>query len=467
MSSSYCSRLALLAVLAPAVPLSAAVRPLPVQAAPSTTESFTVFIRSVPVGSEQIAVARSADGWVITSSGRIGAPLDIVTRRLQVRYDAEWKPIELRVDATIKGQPLSLHTTVNGVTATTDIVTADRPSQKTDTIAADAILLPSPFFGPYAALAARLQAAAEGSTVGAYAVPQTSFTIRVGESSSEQIQAARELIEARRTHVTFETPGVPIDADIWVDTAGRLLKMSVPAQALDFVREDLASVAARRVIISRPNDELVRIAANGFSLAGTISKPEDASSRPLPAVVLLGGSGPTDRDETLFGIPILGQLAGALANAGFLVLRFDKRGVGQSGGRLDAASIADFAEDARTAVRYVADRKDVDPRRIALVGHSEGGVVALLVAASEKRVAAVGLLATNGIAGADLVLAQQRHALDRTKLSDAERKPGSNCRSVSTKRSSRAKAGRIFRQTCAARPTTPSSRACSRSTRPR
>jgi hypothetical protein len=211
-----------------------------------------------------------------------------------------------------------------------------------------------------------------------------------------------------------------MEAEIWADTTGRLLRFSVPAQALEVVREDIASVAARRVTVSRPNDEPIKIAAAGFSLAGTISKPA-ASGQPLPSVILLGGSGPTDRDETLFGIPILGQLAGVLADAGFLVLRYDKRGVGQSGGRLDSASFADLAEDARLAVRYLADRKDVDPKRIALAGHSEGGAVAMLTAARERGVAALVLISTNAVTGADLILAQQKHALDRTKLSDTEK----------------------------------------------
>ena len=86
----------------------------------------------------------------------------------------------------------------------------------------------------------------------------------------------------------------------------------------------------------------------------------------LPAVLLVGGSGPTDRDELVFGIPIFGQLADAFADAGFIVLRYDKRGVGQSGGRDEAATLADYAEDVRAAVRFLSQRKDVDPKRIAV-----------------------------------------------------------------------------------------------------
>jgi len=81
--------------------------------------------------------------------------------------------------------------------------------------------------------------------------------------------------------------------------------------------------------------------------------------------VLVAGSGAQDRDETVFNIPIFGQLAGALADAGFLVVRYDKRGVGQSGGRGESATLADYAEDVRAVVKYLSERKDVDKKHIA------------------------------------------------------------------------------------------------------
>src|SRR5262249_38061839 len=190
------------------------------------------------------------------------------------------------------------------------------------------------------------------------------------------------------------------NAEIWTDEGGRLLRLSIPAQSLDIAREDIASVAARRVTSSRPNDEQVRIPANGFALAGTLSRPETAASKPLPAIVLVGGSGLTDRDELAFGIPIFGQLASDLADAGYLVLRFDKRGIGQSGGRSETAGFADYAEDVRAAVKFLDERKDV-ARHVAVVGHSEGGSVAMLAGAKDKRISALVLVDAMGVTGAE------------------------------------------------------------------
>jgi pimeloyl-ACP methyl ester carboxylesterase len=214
--------------------------------------------------------------------------------------------------------------------------------------------------------------------------------------------------------------GASLDVEVWGDEAGHLLRLSVPAQNLEVVREDLASVAARRVAISRPNDEQVRVPANGFNLAGTLSKPEGAT-RPLPAVILVAGSGPQDRDETVFGIPIFGQLAGRIADSGFLVLRYDKRGVGQSGGRVESATMTDYADDLRAAVKFLNERRDFNRRSLAVVGHSEGGSVGMLAASREKKITALALIATIGVTGAELNLAQVTRALDRAQRPEPER----------------------------------------------
>lgn len=395
----------------------------PASAAGAGEATFRVFARGAVIGTEQSAVTRDAAGWTITSSGRLNAPLNIVNRRLQIRYDPDWKPLEMTLDATDRGQARTVHTTISGNTATSQVGIARQSRVITATTSAE-ILFPSPFFAPFEALAARLRTAAPGSTIPAFAPPQTDLTIRVGDSVSERIQTPKEMIEAKRTHVTITPEGVvsaPTEADIWADPDGRLLRVSVPAQGLDVVREDVASVATRRVPISRPNDEQVRIPGNGFVLAGTLSKPVTAGATRLPAVVLVGGSGPADRDELAFGIPIFGQLADAIADAGFVVLRYDKRGVGMSGGRDEAATLADYADDARAAVKFLSERRDVDPKRIATVGHGEGGIVTMLAAARDRRIAALVLVATPGVTGAELNLEQVKHALDRTNRSAADK----------------------------------------------
>jgi pimeloyl-ACP methyl ester carboxylesterase len=417
---SICATVAAAALTVPASAAAQVVMPQPLPDMVGTT--FSIFLRGAPIGTEQIAVNRVASGWTIVSSGRLAAPLDAVARRLQVRYTADWKPIEFTLDGLVRGQAQTIRTVVEGTSAKNDVTVAGQTTQKVDTIDPNALLLlPTNFFGPYEAVAARLKTAPAGSEIPVYLVPQGSITIAVGESSAEQIQTAGRLVSAQRTRLALVLPGGRLDADLWTDDTGRMIRFSVPQQSLEVVREDIAAVSSRSVAISRPNDAQLNIPSNGFSLAGTLSRPAQSTAARLPAVVLVAGSGPTDRDSLLFGIPILGQIAGALADAGDMVVRYDKRGIGQSGGRAEAATLGDYADDVRAAVKLLADRKDVDPKRIAVIGHSEGGLVALMAAAKDKRIAAVGLVATPGMTGADIVLAQQKRLLDRSKMTAEEK----------------------------------------------
>jgi len=423
MLSSHSIRAALAAAVL-ALPLSATAQqpapPPPLQEAGAA--NFSIFFRGLPIGTEQIAVSRTSSGWNIAGTGRLGAPIDAVARRLQVRYTQDWKPLEFTLDSTVRGQVQAIHTVVESTAAKSDITIAGQTTQKTDTIDADALLLlPTNFFAPYEALAVRLKTATVGSNIPVYIEPQSSIVISVGQSATEQIQTSGRLVVARRTHVALVLPGGRLEADLWTDETGRMIRFSVPLQSIEVVREDIAAVSSRSVTISRPNDQQLSIPSNGFSLAGTLSRPATASTPRLPAVVLVGSSGPTDRDGLVAGIPILGQIADALANAGYIVVRYDKRGIGQSGGRAESATLSDYADDVRATVKVLADRKDVDPNRIAVVGHSEGGLVALMAAAKDKRITSVGLLATPGTTYAEVALAQQKRALDRLTLTPEER----------------------------------------------
>lgn len=161
--------------------------------------------------------------------------------------------------------------------------------------------------------------------------------------------------------------------------------------------------------------ETVRVPCpGGFQLAGTLTKPLHASG-PLPCVLTLSGSGLQDRDESLpivSGYRPFRQVAEALAARGIATLRLDDRGFGQSGGDPTRATTADFADDARAALAWLRGRSDIDGAKLALVGHSEGAMIAPMVAAAnEKGLAAIVLLAGPSRTGRRVIEYQMRQAL--------------------------------------------------------
>lgn len=221
----------------------------------------------------------------------------------------------------------------------------------------------------------------------------------------------------------------------WVDNRGRMATLAFPLQNFAAVREEYSGfVSSFKAILSASvkepsidyaapagapfTAEEVTVEAKGFTLAGTLLLPKSAN-RLLPAVITITGSGQQTRDEYL-AIPGLEkyrpfrQIAEALAGRGIAVLRVDDRGVGGSTGRdtLKTSTSADFADDVRAQIDYLRGRREIDPRRIALVGHSEGGMIAPMVAATDPRLAAIVLMAGSGQRGDEIIAYQVNQGLE-------------------------------------------------------
>ena len=155
----------------------------------------------------------------------------------------------------------------------------------------------------------------------------------------------------------------------------------------------------------------------GITLAGTLTLPREKG--PFPAVVLITGSGPQDRNETIMGHKPFLVISDYLTRRGIAVLRFDDRGIAESGGDFASATTADFATDVEAAVRYLHTRTEIRPGRIGLVGHSEGGLIAAMVAASDKKIDFIVMLAGPGLTGEQVLLTQQE-AITRAAGEPAE-----------------------------------------------
>ncbi len=148
-----------------------------------------------------------------------------------------------------------------------------------------------------------------------------------------------------------------------------------------------------------------------LKFAGTLTVPREAER--VPAVVLISGSGPQDRDETIAEHRPFAVLADHLTRAGVAVLRFDDRGVGGSEGDFSEATTLDFASDVQAAVDFLRGQSEIDAHRIALCGHSEGGLVAPLVAVDDPQLACIVLMAGSGVNGAAILASQTRLILEQ------------------------------------------------------
>ena len=150
--------------------------------------------------------------------------------------------------------------------------------------------------------------------------------------------------------------------------------------------------------------EEVAFANEGIVLTGYLTLPD--GNGPHPAVALISGSGAQDRDSNLFGFKTFAVIADRLARQGIAVLRFDDRGVGGSSGDSLQATIQDRAQDVRAAVELLLSRDDIDPELIGLMGHSEGVMIAPLVASRDDGISFVVLAAAPAVAGDAILRAQ-------------------------------------------------------------
>jgi fermentation-respiration switch protein FrsA (DUF1100 family) len=198
--------------------------------------------------------------------------------------------------------------------------------------------------------------------------------------------------------------GVDLRAAVGAD--GRLLGATVPSQGVRFVRVEGTTPVSTDV---RPPDysappgapytaeDLTFLTPAGLTLAGTLTLPKErgADGR-VPAVVLITGSGPQNRDEELPGIRgyrFFRQIADTLSRRGIAVLRLDDRGVGGSQAGPGSPTTGDFADDIRAALAYLRRRPEIRGDRLGLIGHSEGAIIAPMVARDDPRLRAIALLA--------------------------------------------------------------------------
>jgi pimeloyl-ACP methyl ester carboxylesterase len=217
------------------------------------------------------------------------------------------------------------------------------------------------------------------------------------------------------TAVRFGVPAVAGTYEGTLGDDGKLVGQWSQAGAqfpLTLERVSEAPVIARpqepqpAVSLYRSENVTFQNAGAGISFGGTLTAPNEGG--PFAAVILISGSGPQDRNETIFGHRPFLVLSDHLTKQGIAVLRVDDRGVGMSQGNLSQATSRDLADDVLAGIAFLKSRPEIDPARIGLLGHSEGALIAPMVAAESPDVAFIVLLAPPGLPGEQVLYDQAR-----------------------------------------------------------
>jgi dienelactone hydrolase len=280
---------------------------------------------------------------------------------------------------------------------------------------------------------------AKGSVQEIILFPSAHATLEFVKSDDQPLPAGAKAPAPKLNRYELQLGALTIF--IWTDAGGKVMLVANPTQKFAAIRKEFLPYAdALQSLVAPPKldysapagasftAEEVTVQAKGHTLAGTLLLPKNAKGK-VPAVITITGSGQQTRDEPL-PFPNLAkylpfrQIAEALAARGIAVLRVDDRGVGGSTGQegLQDSTTFDFADDTRAQVAYLRTRPEIDPDRIALAGHSEGGVIAPMVAADDPKIAAIVCLAGTGQRGDVVLLYQFNRPFDAdTTMSEADR----------------------------------------------
>ena len=392
--------------------------------------TFLFTLESKAIGHETFEIVCKPEGYSASGHTELKLPGGSMDLKTTLESEKSGLPILSTAKGTVNNAPFDQEIRVKERVA---VLTIAGKSQELP-FPKGTMLLGSNIFYTFQFLMGRYETA-KGGVQQIAAFPNINARIeRVGRDEAQAVGIAAG--SAQKTAFDRYTVTAGLSSFVaWVDMRGRLALLALPAQKFVVVLEeykdyaqafDAAFASTKEVEPDNGSSpeapftaEEVTVQAKGFTLAGTLLVPK-SGTRPFPVVITITGSGQQTRDEAL---PIPGlekyrpfrQIAETLAARGIAVLRVDDRGVGKSTGRdtLKNATSLDFADDVRAQVAYLRKRREIDPDRIALVGHSEGGIIAPIVACTDSHIAAIVLMAGTAKPGTAVLADQMNDVLVR------------------------------------------------------
>lgn len=361
---------------------------------------FLFTLGSTPAGSESYRLERLPSGNL-----RLSGDVDLRVQTVHIVQS-----VEVETDERLAFHRAHVHAVVNDDTSDVSLVREGDVAVQTQTQGDSTVTTRIPTPGGSVLLSnnvihhiaqfAWLFDGGVGESREFVAFPRIPVTVEL--QASDSVSRDGEWLAFRRFYLNIANR---LGAYVWLANDGTALKVSVPLQAFEAVSEAHQEWAPLLSLAARPSNESatpayeeeeVRFESDSLTLAGTLTLPR--GDGPWPAAVLITGSGAQDRNEDTPGpgglkLGIFRAIADTLTRRGVAVLRYDDRGVGGSGGSLATAGLSDLVADVRAAVRYLRARPEIDSARIALIGHSEGGIIAPMVAAEDSTLGGIVLMA--------------------------------------------------------------------------
>jgi pimeloyl-ACP methyl ester carboxylesterase len=363
---------------------------------------FHVLRAGQPFGIDEYSICEQPNDELMFA-GHVA--LDIpggLRQQLTLTTDQRYYPHKLRVHSNIQDRSSDATVTFWGERATFETITENKHSTKTLTVKEDSVVLWNNVFHHFIPLLRRYDFARNGAQeFPLFPIGRVILDLKVSYS----IVIDNQPKEIKHIFINVnDSQGVNI---YMLDN--QIVRIEIPSQtivaALNNSAKEVLEFFARSIsgpIVTQLSlnvkSEQVNFSSGDIQIAGTLTIPLDVKAR-LPAALLITGSGRLDRNGNAsepdgFQFGIYKAIAEWLSSSGLAVLRYDKRGTGQSSGDFDTSGISELKEDAIAALGFLRSHTLLDSSRICLIGHSEGGIIASLVAETDSRLKAIALLAT-------------------------------------------------------------------------
>jgi alpha-beta hydrolase superfamily lysophospholipase len=348
---------------------------------------YTMFLGKDKVGSEHYTL--HADNAITTKS-----EMAVMGKHFEfdvtLQYEGN-RPVKYQLDQS----GVAVVAEFQGDTVT---ITGPGRSQKLG-IVEGIIVLENNIFEHYYVLLQRYDMAKGGKQTFPILVPTAMVAIEVTAEYKGAIEQMvnQQLVKMKQFQIALT--GMLV-INIMTDENLHILKLAVPLQNVEVIREGYDGLRQPPNIPDINSDkfesaDVTVSSTDSVMLSGTLTIPKD-NKKKHSAVIMITGSGPQDREENtppVLNLYIFRYIANDLASHGIAVLRCDDRGVGKSTGDFRKATLKDFVNDAKSQVAFLRTRKDIDGKRIGVIGHSEGGIIVPIVASEDKNVAACVILA--------------------------------------------------------------------------